>query len=206
MENYFRLFLFPILIFQILFGCAEPSGGSGSSTSGNYSSTSNNDSSSNNNSKNDNSSEDSSKKLQAISQDIKIYLNEKAKIRLTVKTIYYQSKKYIITQNPKNGYLSGTTPNLRYTPYSGFVGKDQFLFRVTQRTWSSKERKYVTRESDSAVIKINVVPHDTAPVAQAIASGSHSITISWQKIHGATSYKIYRENSSGGTFQTVLKA
>ena len=55
------------------------------------------------------------------------------------------------------------------------------------------------------MIKINVVPHDTAPVAQALASGSHSITISWKKIHGATSYKIFRENSSGGTFQTVLK-
>ena len=194
MENYCKLFLFPILIFQILFGCAEPSNDTGGST---Y----NNDLTSNND-----SSEDSSKKPQAISQDIKIYLNEKAKIRLTVKTIYSQSKKYIITQNPKNGSLSGTAPNLSYTPHSGFVGKDQFLFRVTQRTWLSKENKYVTRESDSAVIKINVVPHDTAPVAQAIASGSHSITISWQKIHGATSYKIYRENSSGGTFQTVLKA
>ena len=194
MENYCKLFLFPILIFQILFGCAEPSGGSGGSAS-------NNDSTSNND-----SSEDSSKKLQAISQDIKIYLDEKAQIRLTVKTIYSQSKKYIITQNPKNGSLSGTAPNFRYKPHSGFVGKDQFLFRVTQRTWSSKERKYVTRESDSAVIKINVVPHDTAPVAQAIASGSHSITISWQKIHGATSYTIFRENSSVGTFQTVLKA
>ncbi|MCS5648197.1 MAG: hypothetical protein NZ820_02445, partial [Dehalococcoidia bacterium] len=135
MEHYCKLFLFPILIFQILFGCAEPSGGSGGSTSGNYSSTSNNDSSSNNNSKNDNSSEDSSKKLQAINQDIKIYFNEKAQIRLTVKTIYYQSNKYIITQNPKNGYLSGTAPYLKYTPHSGFVGKDQFLFRVTQRTW-----------------------------------------------------------------------
>ena len=68
MENYCKLFLFPILIFQILFGCAEPSGGSGGSSSGNYSSTSENDS------KNNNSTEDSSKKPQAISQDIKIYL------------------------------------------------------------------------------------------------------------------------------------
>ena len=203
MENYCKLFLFPILNFQILFGCAEPSDGTGGSISGNYSSTSNNDSSSNNNSKNDNSSEDSSKKLQAISQDIKIYLNEKAQIRLTVKTIYYQSNKYIITQNPKNGYLSGTAPNLKYTPHSGFVGKDQFLFMVTQRTWPSEESKYVTQESNSAVIKINIVPHDTAPVAQALASGGHSITISWQNIYGATSNKIYRENSSGGTFQTV---
>ena len=123
MENYCKLFLFPILIFQILFGCAEPSGGSGGSTSGNYSSTSNNDP------KNDDSTEDSSKKPQAISQDISVYLNEKTKITLTVKTIYSQSKKYIITQNPKNGSLSGTAPNLRYTPHSGFVGKDQFLFR-----------------------------------------------------------------------------
>ena len=83
MENYCKLFLFPILIFQILFGCAEPSGGSGGSTSGDYSSTSNNDS------KNDNSNEDSSKKPQAISQDISVYLNEKAQIKLTKKTKYH---------------------------------------------------------------------------------------------------------------------
>ena len=200
MENYYKLFIFPILIIQILFGCAESSGDSGASTNTEYSSTSENDSN------NNTSNEVTSNKPQAIGQDIKIYFNEKAQIKLTKKTKYSGSVKYLISKQPKNGSLSGTAPNLRYTPHSGFVGKDQFLFRVTQRTWSSEESKYVTRESDSAVIKINVVPHDTAPVAQALASGINSITIKWQKIYGATSYKIYRGNSSGATFQTVLKA
>ena len=200
MENFWKLFLFPILIIQILFGCAEPSGGSGGSTNSDYSSTSENDSN------NDTSNAATSNKPQAIGQDIKIYFNEKAQIKLTKKTKYSGSIKYIISQQPKNGSLSGSAPYLKYTPYSGFVGKDQFLFRVTERTWSSKERKYVTRESDSAVIKIDVVPHDTAPVAEAAASGVNSITIKWQKIYGATSYKIYRGNSSGGSFQTVLKS
>ena len=161
MENLWKLFLFPLLIIQILFGCAEPSGGSGVIATDNFTS------SSDNYSNNDNSNEVTSNKPQAIGQDIKIYLNEKAQIKLTKKTKYSGSVKYIISQQPKNGSLSGSAPYLKYTPYSGFVGKDQFLFRVTEKTWSSEEGEYVTRESDSAVIKIDVVPHDTAPVATA---------------------------------------
>ena len=142
MGNYSKLFLFQILIFQILFGCAEPSGGSGGSTDDYYTSTTENDSY-NDTSNEDTSNEDTSKKPQAIGQDIKIYFNENAQIKLTKKTKYSGSVKYIISQQPKNGSLSGSPPYLRYTPYSGFVGKDQFLFRVTQRVWSSKERKYI---------------------------------------------------------------
>ena len=94
MENYYKLFIFPILIIQILFGCAESSGDSGASTNTEYSSTSENDSN------NNTSNEVTSNKPQAIGQDIKIYFNEKAQIKLTKKTKYSGSVKYLISQQP----------------------------------------------------------------------------------------------------------
>ena len=70
MENYYKLFFFSILISQILIGCAEPYAGSGGTTSGNYSSDYNDESN------NGESSENTSKELQAISQDINVFFNE----------------------------------------------------------------------------------------------------------------------------------
>ncbi len=38
---------------------------------------------------------------------------------------------FSIETNPTNGSLSGTAPNLTYTPFSNFAGSDSFDFRVT---------------------------------------------------------------------------
>ncbi len=37
---------------------------------------------------------------------------------------------YIISSQPSNGTLSGTAPNVIYTPNAGFVGNDSFTFKV----------------------------------------------------------------------------
>ncbi|MEZ4864024.1 MAG: Ig-like domain-containing protein [Caldilineaceae bacterium] len=37
---------------------------------------------------------------------------------------------YTVVTNPSNGTLSGTAPNLTYTPTSGYTGSDSFTFRV----------------------------------------------------------------------------
>ena len=187
MNNHYKLFLFPIVIVHILFGCAPPSMVSSSDKK-----TSTGD----NNTQNDNSIQNSSKKPEAISQDIVTYYNNTAKITLSSKSFDSGRVKYIITQLPKNGILRGSAQHYTYTSYSGFIGKDHFLFRVIQNS----------KESDSAQINISVVPNDTPPVAQAIEGGAHSVKITWQPIQGATSYNIYRENPSGGTSQRILKA
>ena len=187
MNNHYKLFLFPIVIVHILFGCAPPSMVSSSDKK-----TSTGD----NNTQNDNFNQNSSKKPEAISQDIVTYHNNTAKITLSSKSFDSGRVKYIITQLPKNGILRGSAQHYTYTSYSGFIGKDHFLFRVIQNS----------KESDSAQINIRVVPNDTPPVAQAIEGGAHSVKITWQPIQGATSYNIYRENPSGGTSQRILKA
>jgi hypothetical protein len=41
------------------------------------------------------------------------------------------SLSYIIVSQPSHGILSGTTPNLSYTPNSGFSGTDSFTFKAS---------------------------------------------------------------------------
>ena len=44
---------------------------------------------------------------------------------------------YTVLSNPANGTLSGTPPNLIYTPTSGYTGSDSFTFRASDGTASS---------------------------------------------------------------------
>ena len=40
---------------------------------------------------------------------------------------------FAVTGGPANGTLSGTAPNVTYTPTAGFTGSDSFQFKVTDR-------------------------------------------------------------------------
>ena len=42
---------------------------------------------------------------------------------------------------PSNGTLSGTAPNLTYTPAANFTGSDSFTFKVNDGTVDSKQRR-----------------------------------------------------------------
>ena len=57
---------------------------------------------------------------------------------------------YTLTQ-PANGTLSGTEPNLTYTPDPGFSGTDSFTYSVTDGTMTSK----------TATVKIVVIPESS---------------------------------------------
>jgi hypothetical protein len=58
----------------------------------------------------------------------------------------------VVTQ-PTHGVLSGTAPNLTYTPTAGFTGSDSFTFKVNDGV------------SDSPAATISISVTDTAPVA-----------------------------------------
>ena len=62
---------------------------------------------------------------------------------------------YSIVTSPTNGTLSGTEPNLVYTPYTNFNGSDSFSFKVNDGKLSSQP----------AMISINVTPVDDWPIA-----------------------------------------
>jgi DNA/RNA endonuclease G (NUC1) len=56
---------------------------------------------------------------------------------------------------PSHGVLSGTAPNLTYTPNADYNGSDSFTFKVNDGD----------RDSNTATVSINVTPVNDAPVA-----------------------------------------
>jgi hypothetical protein len=60
---------------------------------------------------------------------------------------------YSVVANPTNGRLTGTAPNLTYTPNANYVGADQFTFRVNDGALNSP----------SATISITVAQTATVP-------------------------------------------
>jgi chitodextrinase len=62
---------------------------------------------------------------------------------------------YTVVANPSRGSLSGTAPNLTYTPDTGFFGIDNFTFKVNDGGL----------DSTTATITINVAHVNHAPVA-----------------------------------------
>lgn len=69
---------------------------------------------------------------------------------------------YTITASPAHGTLSGSAPNLTYTPTSNYNGSDSFAFKVNDGT----------TDSAVATVSINVTSVNDTPVAaaQAIAT------------------------------------
>jgi hypothetical protein len=65
---------------------------------------------------------------------------------------------YSVTSNPAKGTLSGTAPNLSYSPSADFNGSDSFTFLVNDGTANSA----------SATISISVTPVNDAPVATSL--------------------------------------
>jgi hypothetical protein len=70
-----------------------------------------------------------------------------------------------ITHQPRNGTLTGQPPDLTYTPNPGFLGNDNFSFKVSDGD----------AESNAAVVSIDVVPPGLPPVV-ATSSGCTSYT------------------------------
>lgn len=64
---------------------------------------------------------------------------------------------YIIVTSPANGSLTGTAPNLTYTPNPNFYGSDSFTFKVNDGTV----------DSDPATVSITVTSVNDPPVANA---------------------------------------
>ncbi len=62
---------------------------------------------------------------------------------------------YSVVTGPTHGTLSGTEPNLVYTPYTNFNGSDSFTFKVNDGKLSSLP----------AIVSINITPVDDWPIA-----------------------------------------
>jgi regulation of enolase protein 1 (concanavalin A-like superfamily) len=64
---------------------------------------------------------------------------------------------YVVVSGPAHGTLSGSAPNLSYTPANGFNGSDSFTFRANDGTVNS----------NTATVSISISETNDAPVAAA---------------------------------------
>jgi hypothetical protein len=67
----------------------------------------------------------------AAAQEVSTRLNRAVAFQLTGKETTNQALSFTVLTQPSHGALSGTAPNLTYTPEVGYVGADAFTFRVT---------------------------------------------------------------------------
>ncbi|MFH1882192.1 MAG: Ig-like domain-containing protein [Planctomycetota bacterium] len=63
---------------------------------------------------------------------------------------------YTVVESPSHGSLSGTAPNMSYTPNPNFNGSDSFTFKVSDET----------AESDAAIVSITVRSANDTPSAK----------------------------------------
>ena len=73
---------------------------------------------------------------------------------------------FIVVTNPTHGALSGTAPNLTYTPASNYNGTDSFTFKTNDGA----------SDSNTAVVSITVSPVNDAPIAddQSVATNQNA--------------------------------
>ena len=76
-------------------------------------------------------------------------------ITLTGSDVETPSPVFSLVTTPGHGALSGSLPNLTYTPAANYNGPDSFVFRVTDANGAA----------DTATIDITVVPVNDAPTA-----------------------------------------
>jgi hypothetical protein len=91
---------------------------------------------------------------------------------------------YIILTQPTNGVLSGTAPNLTYTPNPNFNGTDSFTYKVNDGTFDSNNSIVnisISQENDAPVIMADSISlnEDESKNIQLVASDSDGDTLTY---------------------------
>jgi hypothetical protein len=87
---------------------------------------------------------------------------------------------YSVLTDPAQGLLTGTAPNLTYTPSLGYIGADRFTFKVNDGTV----------DSNTARVTISIFPANRSPQNGATNVSIH-LWFSWQAVPRAISYDLY---------------
>ncbi len=129
----------------------------------------------------------------ADAQSVSVNEDESLSIVLTGSDVDGDALTYAVTAQPQNGTLSGTAPNLTYTPNTNFNGSDSFTFTANDGSV----------DSNVATIAIAVNPVNDAPVANLqtfsiLNTETLSITLTGSDIDGdVLTYSIVAQPSSG---------
>jgi subtilisin family serine protease len=92
----------------------------------------------------------------AVGQSVALDEDSTGQVTLSASDVEGQPLTYSIVSAPAHGVLSGTAPNLTYTPEANFNGPDSFTFRASDGSASSAV----------ATVSIDVAAVNDAPVAQ----------------------------------------
>lgn len=115
---------------------------------------------------------------QALSQAISVPESGSTPLRLRAFDANNEALTWVQLTDPLHGSLSGTAPDLVYTPTPGYFGSDSFTFEVGDGTLTSPV----------ATVSITVTPVDDPPTAPAIGSvvpaagtwtNDNTVQISW---------------------------
>lgn len=114
-------------------------------------------------------------------------------VTLTASDAEGDTLSYIVLNQPANGTLTGTAPNLLYAPSKNFSGSDSFTFQASDGSLSSA----------ITTISITVSPINDAPTAQAqsvtlLEDATAAITLTGSDVDGDTlSYRVVTQPISG---------
>ena len=101
---------------------------------------------------------------------------------------------FFVVNNPSNGVLSGTAPNLTYTPNTGFSGADSFTYTVTDDQSGQSEPSTV----NIAVGAFNGVPIALNQTIDVVENQPQSITLTGSDTEGDTlTFTIGNQPSQG---------
>jgi hypothetical protein len=130
----------------------------------------------------------------AVAQSVSTDEDTPVALTLEATDVDGSSFTYTVVQAPSNGTLSGTAPNLTYTPKPHFNGSELFTFQVRDASGAS---------SNVATVSLTVRSVNDAPVAvaQTVATNEDTtlaITLAGTDVDGDTvTYKVLQATSSG---------
>ncbi|MEO1034861.1 MAG: Ig-like domain-containing protein [Pseudomonadota bacterium] len=129
----------------------------------------------------------------AIAQSVTVAEDGNAAITLSGSDADGDDLSYALQTSPSNGALSGTPPNVTYTPNADFVGEDAFTFVATDNLLTSTP----------ATVSVTVTAVNDAPVAEAQSisvaeDSSVGITLTGADVDGdALSYEVANSPLNG---------
>ena len=135
----------------------------------------------------------------ANNQSVSTNENTAVAITLTASDADGDTLTYSVVDSPTNGSLSGTAPNLTYTPDTDFVGGDSFTFQANDGT----------AVSNSATVSITVIAVNNAPVAnnQSVSTNENTavaITLTASDADGDTlTYSVVDSPANGSLSGTA---
>lgn len=107
---------------------------------------------------------------------------------------------YSLVSLPANGTLTGTPPDVAYTPNSNYSGDDSFTFKATDGK----------ADSNVATVSITVTPVNDPPAAPAnltATAGVGKVTLDWadgtDPEGDLQGYNVYRSTAEGGPYDKI---